>query len=686
MTSKQTMMPEQQNFTALQWRRRKYSFTLIELVIVIGVTVVLFSLLLIPLISALNYTRQAQALTAAQNAARITLERITRELSSAVYVFDNTSHPFTTAGTSKHDDHYTNFLNLQISAIDGTKVLAHAYSAKLDMVMPKLAGTGTDIDPTTHEPFTLSTPRSPNGGSAFITDPSLVFPTAPGTTMVRYFVGLQDPTKPYNNFHEGKSTANDANTYILYRAQFQPYKSVGGVISVNTVLFATTPDGKRPELDDPDFFRDVSRSDINWLDDTHSIYPAQHAINATPDGSAADHNSRVENWYQIAKPVIPGPNVDLLLLPHTSSGVPAFDPGTTSSPCTSSVCNGVAHSGIAHDPVKDQYYPVVTTSVTFRPGTVSGEASPQTTTEYNSSGLPASGANTIPYIPSVYAANNQSWAQPYKVSLYAADYTGTTMQSYYYTALDATSGDVFEYLYKNVDKSSTALDDVTTGTPQNVTGNFVPLSINADSGTINFSTPALHLFTDSSGTLTVTNPIDNFNRDWVYQPTLSNSNYQVSLINDSPPTGTPQFASPLKVISNAHLVAGSLRVYGPDASAGPNLGQIVLYTQIFSPPSDSTVHDNQFYRDFDTDSSGNTLTFYGNKGQFAAGSTVKVLYDYQANMTPVGSVLTPMRVNVDYSTRDLLDVSIGVRLYDVSTGLAQIIPAESKIKIGNSSH
>ena len=54
------------------------AFTLIEILIVVALTAVLFALLLVPLVSALRYTQQAQIVTAAQDAARITKERITR--------------------------------------------------------------------------------------------------------------------------------------------------------------------------------------------------------------------------------------------------------------------------------------------------------------------------------------------------------------------------------------------------------------------------------------------------------------------------------------------------------------------------------------------------------------------------------------------------------------------------------
>ena len=41
--------------------------------------------------------------------------------------------------------------------------------------------------------------------------------------MIRYWVGLQDPTKSYNNLLENHTGGPTDNMYVLYRAQFQPY-------------------------------------------------------------------------------------------------------------------------------------------------------------------------------------------------------------------------------------------------------------------------------------------------------------------------------------------------------------------------------------------------------------------------------------------------------------------------------
>ncbi|MGI4787485.1 MAG: PulJ/GspJ family protein [Janthinobacterium lividum] len=713
------------------------AFTLVEILIVIALTAVLFALLLIPLVSALRYTQQAQIVTAAQDAARITKERITRELGSAIFVFDGTSHPFQTANKiNPGDDKYTNFLDLQILDSTGAPMVAHAYNAKLDFVLPKLNGTGQTIDPTTNEPITYS--PTPNG-SAIVSNPSYVFPLAAGTTMIRYFVGLKNPEKAfnnnpelsYNNTREGKAVGSDDNTYILYRAQFQPYipnPNPGPgkpAVVPNPRLFASRNNSSGvaiPELDDPDFFRIVGTTDTNWLDDTHGVYPTQTAIasvtDASADGSAQQHNYRVDKWIQIAKPVIPGPNVDLILLPHKADNTLSYDAGTTGT-CTATTCPATAHTGIAHDPVAGGYYPIVNTSVTFRPATISGNATPGTTSDYNSQGSVTVDQAGFTYIPTVYTATSQSWSLPYHVSLYPSNYdsTNAALSMYYDTDQYASSqisvvvpsqvnpvninpGDIIEYRDDSTGRNP--VYDVTQGFPFKLTGastystytakdtpQYVPMTINPDNGTIQFSAPSLP-----------NGPSDRFNRLWIYTPDadglvdLTTSGFTAAGTanpNPSPLTNVTDATSTTLVtgVANAHAVPGSIRVFGPDTIPGPNQGNVVPYTEVNSAVG--TIAEDQYSVDY----ARNTV-------QVLSGSTgpIQVIYDYQANMTLTapptitsGTTPTvdlnsnpylPMQVKVDYQTRDLIDVTIGVRIYNVTNNRAEVIPAETKIKIGNS--
>ena len=262
-------------------------FTLVEILVVIGITAILFFLLLGPLINSFRLTQRAQMLAAAQDDARKTLEILTRELGSAAYVFDNNSHPFTQATPASNQytqDQFSNFLDIDVpidptsAGYDPTKptLPAHAYNAKLDFVLPRHNASGGVVDPTTGEPVTLQ------NGSAVST--GLTFPLAPSTNMIRYFVGLRQPFKlnsnplvpqPYATHGEGSLLArNGNNTYIFYRVQFQPYNALdpntgkpkanadGTTINENLLTPKLDSNAKAintPEFDDPDFFRGRDR-------------------------------------------------------------------------------------------------------------------------------------------------------------------------------------------------------------------------------------------------------------------------------------------------------------------------------------------------------------------------------------------------------------------------------------------
>ena len=715
------------------------AFTLIELLIVIGLTAVLFALLLIPLVSAINYTRQAQVVTAAQDAARITRERLTRELGSAMFVFDGTSHPFLVTGGAAPgpgDDRYTNFLDLEIGTslpgvapIKYKTTLAHAYAAKLDFVLPR-ANQTTVEDPTTHESITY---RSSTNGSAIVSDPAYVFPLAAGTTMIRYWIGLKDPAKPYNNTHEGKFNDSSDNTYILYRAQFQPYKPVLDPVTkkqtgvtANTDLFKTRPNNLGvmiPELDDPDFFRYVGTTDVNWLDDTHANYPTQDALGAAGTaGSFEQHNNRVEAWRTISKPVILGPNVDLILLPHNNDNTLAYDKLTTDPGYNASVDTipGVAHNGTVHDPVAGGTYPIVNPSVTFRPATVSGDAVPGTTSDYGSQALPtSSGQTSYGYVPTFYTATSRSWSLPFHISIYPGNYDAAKtngQQVFYDTEISSSNDLVNKYVnagdlleYRNDTGGRTLVFNITQGYP--ITGNpgnptlggsqFVPLTVNPDNGTLNFGSPSLPAgpvglnrnqrnWSYSFNATAATDKAGGVGPDAVIDLTKPFS--ATPAITDSPLT-TPGFApsnSNTTGVKNAHIVPGGIRVTGPDTTAGPNNGKIVPYVEVSSALAGS-IGENQYIVDY----AHNTIQISPDALAYLVANpsaTIVVVYDYQANLTLTdptqpfseSNPYLPMQVKLDYQTRDLIDVSIGVRIYDYSSNRAQVIPAQTKIKIGNS--
>ncbi len=236
------------------------AFTLIELLVVIAITAILLSIILVPMFQGFNLTRGAQGYADAQDKARSLSERISREIGNAAAVRD----PNGIGGTV--------FVRIPIprtgEAEDGTRV-------------DPVPGSGTTVQlPLQYSKLDLIPPaegdpvRGPGGGYVNpVTgkeDPTMVapkgqitLPLAPGTRLVRFWLGLRDPFRPYTNPYDGLLMARGSerdNLYVLYRAEVEPVVSqvVGGVpqIVVNGQYFDVDPNGsaRSPLYDDPAFF------------------------------------------------------------------------------------------------------------------------------------------------------------------------------------------------------------------------------------------------------------------------------------------------------------------------------------------------------------------------------------------------------------------------------------------------
>ena len=219
----------------------KRAFTLIELLTVIAITGILLTIIVLPIFQTFNLVRVAQSYNDAQEHARSLMDKITREISNSVGVRDN-------------------------SGLKGT----------LDLVVP--SGSGS-VDATVKVAVpnlkldilkaAQGTPQVDSSGNAYYVDPVTgkadptliapkgqpVLPVAPGSTIVRYFVGLRDPFAGatttngpglYNNPYDGllmKQSGGRDNLYVLYRAE----------VPFNSTYYAQDASGNLV-MDDPDFF------------------------------------------------------------------------------------------------------------------------------------------------------------------------------------------------------------------------------------------------------------------------------------------------------------------------------------------------------------------------------------------------------------------------------------------------
>lgn len=351
---------------------RTAAFTLIELLVVMAISVILLGLLFGPIIQAFNVTNRTRAITSAQDAARFGLERITRELSQATFVFDNSVTPIVFPIGSGKTDRFGG-ANIDIASpagYDATRGEVPFLFAKVDFV-PAALGAGAAsaaIDPTTGRPL---------GGQP------LRFPLAPGTRLIRYFIGLRrnvvraagggaPVAQTYQNPYEFRSD-NGYNPFIVYRADFDP---ADPNLIDQSVARGSTQDVARNGggLNDPNFFYNTK--------------------------TAANGKSYGENWKAVASPFVSAANLDMIAWARNGGTQKMMDVKSIGLPFRPTA--GFSPSAVVGD--------------TATPGFLSdtGNANPNA-------------------VPSVYTAANGQWVLPYKVTLYRFSSRNNTADARYGT-------------------------------------------------------------------------------------------------------------------------------------------------------------------------------------------------------------------------------------------------------------
>lgn len=234
-------------------RRAKRAFTLVELLVVIAISAILLGLLMYPLYYAQQIANRVQSQATAQDAARNGVERISRELAQATFVFDNTATPVIIP------------LNRTINYNGAPTTNPPILFAKLDYILPdSTSGNPNDpLDPTTGKPMSGT---------------NVTFPLAPGTRVVRHFLGLANNTRPYGNRYEFRGEDTDFNPVLLYRVEFDP--------SDPNLVAPNTPPLAAGGFNDPNFF---------------------YNTNVAPNGA-----TYAANWKRKASAVISGPRLDML--------------------------------------------------------------------------------------------------------------------------------------------------------------------------------------------------------------------------------------------------------------------------------------------------------------------------------------------------------------------------------------
>ncbi len=336
---------------------RKKGFTLVELLVVMAISVIILGLLFGPIIQGLNLSSRTRAMVGAQDAARFGLERITRELSQATFVFDNSVTPIvlpfgalddtpTVAGRTVIKRDRRGNGPVEVTNVAGYRPGDVPFLfAKVDFI-PAETESGLNNQQDVQDPTTgrnvLGTERR--------------FPLAPGTRLVRYWIGLRNnlPNASgnpaiYQNVYEFGSDSG-YNPFILYRAEFDPSDRRLINQDPNEKYGSTLNAGG---LNDPNFY----------------------------NTRAAEGGTYAQNWRDIASPFVSAQNLDMIAWTRGDNRqiLPSANP----------------------------FRP----TVSFSPGTIVGDTA--------GPGFLTDPGNEVPgAVPSVYTAQHGQWVLPYTVTFY----------------------------------------------------------------------------------------------------------------------------------------------------------------------------------------------------------------------------------------------------------------------------
>lgn len=542
--------------------RGQSGFTLIEVLVVVALTVLLFALLFAPMIAAFNLNKQARARIDAQDAARLNLERVSREISDAMFVSDNSTP-------------------IQIPpAIAGNPAVELA-NAKLDIVLPRMmmhcnapdhpAGKPRDYERDSDaadwpgEEAWPSCPESAseNPATQDVTARPMV-PLTPSHRIVRYFVGLLHPDLPYSNNWEDKTNAPSVtnNTYVLYRAEFSAY---GDPKDKTNNLLPTIDDAGTYDLNYPNFFYN-------------------------PDYSA--------KWKKISHIVGPSTNVNLVIYGKNAAG---------------------------------QYDGTATSTIRFTPTSIENDALSPTYLSDAEAEVPTA-------IPTVFRAQQGLWTPYYMVQVGRNGFSST-----YFTRL------VGNEMWLWLQDSSGQVQIFDIDTP------FLP------DGSPNWgggATAANRMM------LTVDKKMGEVKFVFDGQPETAKTN---DLLKADPP-GYYQI-NKAQYGDNARIAPGSEEIFGPDQTPMGQPRQ-VRYARV--PLALGTPGLNQYKIDYDT----GEVWFANGVESLPPNAEVTINYKFHTN-APTDII------RADYSTKNLLTITFGIRVVDSLAGKMYATELTNKVHVRN---
>ena len=602
-----------------------------ELLVVMAISVILMSLVLAPVVQSFAITRRAQAMVDSQDAARMALLAISREMGQAMYVYDNSSHPVTVdkRGFPGDPDPQTPIM-LPVSQPSGDVQWFALPGGKIDFILPKLLMHCNNPDHT-GGPRDFPREKVVDGHTELYDWPDCPYchssdvearpkiPMEQDVTIVRYFLGLKYNVLGRPEIDHGPGNTGwvspwgknveegTENQVILYRVEFNPY---------DDSLF---PDGMPMEqrLSDPFFF---------------------YRTDAKSDGTVV-----ADNWMRIARVVGIGKYEDLV----TATTNPGTGFITSVEPC-----------------------------VTFRTASIENDTfSPA----YSSDKI-----NDYPDAPAtVFNSNYGYWTPDYRVDVFRGNFTAnaaTPQGKDYYTGMDGSNLVVWRYEPSASADTKTVEFNITQYladgyiTPPPASSSRVlemAFTVDPNKGTVNFALQPPTLDRVKNGPVCkfdAKSINDRFKTDYADD---RGSAIRRALLATFDSTVSAQY------LKNARVVPGSERIVGPDMTFGMHFGKPIRYERVPLTLGDPGI--NQYRIDYD-----NGWVYFSRDPSLDLpemdhdDNTCSVQVYYLVYFNQKDDV-----VRGDYLTKSLINIHMGMRMFDPDSGKAHPVDLSDSVKVRN---
>lgn len=617
-------------------------FSLIEILVVLAISVIMMGLVLGPVSQSFRMTRQAQAMADAQDAARQAMELISRDLGEAMFVFDNAVTPiniYNDGGTPGYvfRSGEEGPIQLPVRQPNGSVEYFTLPHAKIDFILPKMSMHCNNPEHPENEPRDYQRgneawPPCPVCGSTDV-DARPKFPLEQDVTVVRYFLGLR-----YNDPRRLPALMAPPPEDKIFGWK-SPYANDTEVGAENQVVLY------RVEFDPHDDSLFPSGMPVSErLKDPIFFYRSAPNAQGRPC---------CDVWMERARVIGMGKYQDLVVGTFASDGtVTAVEPTVTFQ--FTAIDNDTFAGTYTHD--RNFEYPDAVPAVyraaygywTSPEGvTVYRYGQNQTdafTTEYVT-------VNNTPHLMIVRRSSANGWnpVNEFDITQYLTDLENNNLNSI--TRPDG-SGEPPAIAFW--------IDYVTVPDPSDPSKKVIVFTPNR--GNVYFTMIPPKVSGGKYGPVTL------------LDPAAINAEFHNTYSTNR---GSAQRMASLNVPQGARIVPGSDKVIGPNMTPGQGYGQDVLYERIPIGLGDPGL--NQYKIDYDTGAIYFSSVFDHDLPEIPDGNGVKpIKVDYKIQFNKKDDV-----VKGDYTTKSLVTVHLGMRMFDPDTGKPHSVDLTNSIKVRN---